>query len=331
MIEAKKDFDIIASSAWANADRIQGEDDDDWALSSSSSASSSLVSKSSTKHKQSKHKFYLRNEPKRDSRTRELNASLVKGNEILEANGLPTIQMIKYTIRFPVGSVVKTQLGLGIVTNFRHVDGFYEVLFQWDETGIKKPSKAYLQGHALSPAPVSTNRETLFARKDVAIKSVVIEPIFLTIPQKAKYDDISRTRSRTSSGGSTSILTFSNSNSPAPELLKLEKSRRLSKDPLSNIRGAKVWTAYGVGIIEDYRRTNDIVIVRGHNNFIMYISRSSVVQLTDPMVTKFDPSSSSLATSSAPSSSSSSKKSQSILLDDDTSSAPPKLEISSSS
>ena len=323
MVEAKKDFDIIASSAWANADRIQGEDDEDWALSSSSTSSSSIVLKSSGKHKLSKHKFYLRNEPKRDSRTRELNTSINKGNDILEANGLPTVQKIKYIIRFPIGSVVKTQLGLGIITNFRHVDGFYEVLFQWDETGVKKPTKAYLQGHALSPAPVSTNRETLFARKDVAIKSVLIEPVFLTIPQKAKYDDISRTRSRTSSGGSTSILTFSNSNSPAPEILKLEKSRRLSKDPLSNIRGAKAWTAFGVGIIEDYRRTNDIVIIRGHNNFIMYVSRSSVVQLTDPIVTKFNPS-----PTSSSSSSTSPKKSQSILLDDDTSSSPPKLEIS---
>lgn len=310
MIEAKKDFDIIASSAWANADRIQGEDDDDWTLSSGSSASSSLVSKPSNKLKRSKFRFSLRNEPKRDCRIRELNVSITKGNEILEANGLSVISKIKYTIRFPIGSVVKTLLGLGIVINFRSTDGFYEVLFQWDETGIKKPIQAFLQGHTLSPQPVNTNRETLFARKDVAIKNVQIEPVFLTVPQKNRYDDASRTRSRTSSGGSASILTFSNSNSPAPEIMKLEKSKRLSKDPLSNFRGAKAWTAYGYGIIEDYRRSNDIVIIRGSNNFIMYVNRSSVVQLTDPIVTKYSPSS---------------KGKSNSLLEDDTSSMPPKL------
>jgi hypothetical protein len=291
MEEAKKDFILIASSAWANADRIQSEDDDDWALSSSKT----LIKK---------HKLYLRNEPKKDCRTRELNISITKGNEILSSNGLPPVAKVKYTIRFPLGSVVKTQLGLGIISNFRHVDGFYEVLFQWDETGVKKPCKAYLQGHTLSPAQVSTNRETLFARKDVAIKNVLIEPVFLTIPQKAKYDEVSRTRSRTSSGNSTSILsTFSTS--PAPDSMK-EKNKKLNnKDPISNIRGAKAWTAFGVGIIEDYRRINDIVIIRGNNNFTMYVSRSSVVQLTDPLVTKYSPLSSSVI------------KSKSVLSDDD--------------
>jgi len=305
MEEAKIDFNIIADSAWANADRIQSDDDEDWALSSSS-----IIKK---------HNLYLRNEPKKDCRTRELNTSITKGNTILAANGLPPVALIRYKIRFPIGSVVKTQLGLGIISKFRDEDGFYEVLFQWDETGVKKQCKAYLQGHTLSPGQVSTNRETLFARKDVAIKNVLIEPVFL--PQKAKYDEISRTRTRTSSGNSTSILS-SFSTSPAPDAMKLEKNKRL-KDPLSNIRGAKAWTNFGVGIIEDYRRINDTVIIRGNYNFTMYLSRSNVVQLTDPIVTKYKPLSSSYDCTS-----SSTLKSKSIsLLFDDINNSLPKVEI----
>lgn len=97
-------------------------------------------------------------EPKRESRLRELNTSLTKGNKILLLNGQQhqsQVKLIRYDCRFPVGCPVVTLFGVGVVTKFRDCDGLYEVMLQWDPTGDarKIPTMGYFQGALIAEAP----------------------------------------------------------------------------------------------------------------------------------------------------------------------------------
>ena len=57
-------------------------------------------------------------------------------------------------------------------------------------------------------------------------------------------------------------------------------------DHLETIRGAQVWTPYGLGYVEDYRIKDDVVVVQLICGAIVFAMRGSVVQLTDPRFTR---------------------------------------------
>eukprot|EP00606_Chrysophyceae_sp_TOSAG23-5_P000151 GSChrysophyteH2.ASY1.ANO1.676.1 assembled CDS len=143
-----------------------------------------------------------------DARMRELNSSLYEANKILAKNNVNLVKLMRFRCRFPNGSLVKTFMGTGVVTRFRDSDGIYEVLIQWDKSGIQPPVKAFLQGHIKDPS-----------------------------------------------------------------------------DRLCDSRGAVAWTPYGLGVVEDFRESDDMVIVKLHWGATSNISRLQVIQLTDPAET----------------------------------------------
>ncbi len=57
-------------------------------------------------------------------------------------------------------------------------------------------------------------------------------------------------------------------------------------DHLEEIRGAQVWTPYGLGYVEDYRIKDDVVVVQLLWGARIFAMRGSVVQLTDPQNTR---------------------------------------------
>ncbi len=57
----------------------------------------------------------------------ELNESLVAANNILIANGMKPILLLRFQCLFPRGTAVMTNFGLGVVEKFRFHDGIYEV------------------------------------------------------------------------------------------------------------------------------------------------------------------------------------------------------------
>ena len=62
-----------------------------------------------------------------------------QGNAVLSREGFGPVRMLKFTSRFAIGTPVATLLGNGVVTRFRPSDGIYEVMFQWDATGVRPP------------------------------------------------------------------------------------------------------------------------------------------------------------------------------------------------
>ncbi len=103
-------------------------------------------------------------ELKVDARMRELNISLYHGNKILADHGISCVKLMRFRCRFPNGSLVKTFMGTGVVTRFRNCDGVYEVLLQWDKTGIKPPVKAFFQGSAMKYIPPPLNPSSTVRR-----------------------------------------------------------------------------------------------------------------------------------------------------------------------
>lgn len=100
-------------------------------------------------------------EAKRDTRVRELNLSLQRGNEVLAAAGLPPVPLLPR--KLTVGSRVKTEYGLAVVTRVRalqHVSAepayygaTYELLVQWDCSGHAPPTRLYLQDWGVVSLP----------------------------------------------------------------------------------------------------------------------------------------------------------------------------------
>ena len=108
-----------------------------------------------------------------EARARELNASIMRANKIYvytisayrrryseisfrdfmeELNGETTL--IRYYMnRFPNGTVVQTCMGKGVVTSFRRVDMMYQVIIQWDSTGLKPPVRCFFQAASICLLP----------------------------------------------------------------------------------------------------------------------------------------------------------------------------------
>ena len=63
---------------------------------------------------------------------------------MLSREGFGPVRLLKFTSRFANGTPVSTLFGKGVVTRFRPSDGIYEVLFQWDVTGVRPPVRTYL-------------------------------------------------------------------------------------------------------------------------------------------------------------------------------------------
>ena len=100
-------------------------------------------------------------EAKRDTRVRELNLSLQRGNEVLAAAGLPPVPLLPR--KLTVGSRVKTEYGLAVVTRVRalqhagaepaYYGATYELLVQWDCSGTAPPTRLYLQDWGVVSLP----------------------------------------------------------------------------------------------------------------------------------------------------------------------------------
>jgi hypothetical protein len=103
-----------------------------------------------------------------NTRAGELNASILRANKVyvehwveesVKDNKLECEpNLLKYYMnRFPNGSVVQISMGKkkscscikGVVVGFRRTDCLYQVLVQWDSTGLKPPVRFFLQGSAM--------------------------------------------------------------------------------------------------------------------------------------------------------------------------------------
>lgn len=114
-------------------------------------------------------------ESKRETRMRELNLALQKGNGVLQSLGFPPVQL--FDRKFIVGSRARTEYGVGVITRIRHnpvkpchgtspLEGnsaissrvyfgaTYEILMQWDSTGCARPIKMFLQDWSIVTMPV---------------------------------------------------------------------------------------------------------------------------------------------------------------------------------
>lgn len=88
----------------------------------------------------------------RESRRQELRAAVVRANDILERERrLPPVPLPLLPKLYPRGTAVRTAFGGGVVTSFRRDDGIYEVLLQWDGTGISKPVKCFVTQANINP------------------------------------------------------------------------------------------------------------------------------------------------------------------------------------
>ena len=96
-------------------------------------------------------------EAKRETRVRELNLSLQRGNEVLLAAGMTPVPLLPR--KLTVGARCRTEFGLGVVTKVRRLllpgaaPGYYgatyEVLCQWDGSGGALPARLFLQDWAV--------------------------------------------------------------------------------------------------------------------------------------------------------------------------------------
>jgi hypothetical protein len=113
-------------------------------------------------------------ELKVDARIREMNASMAKANLILIDEGLSPVELLRFRQRFSVGSVVRTLYGLGVVVRFRNMDGLYEIIVQWDASGMAAPTKMYLQGSSIKPVPLTLNPSMTVRRFRSSASSVQV-------------------------------------------------------------------------------------------------------------------------------------------------------------
>ena len=111
-------------------------------------------------------------ELKIDGRIREMNTSLMKANAILVREKLESVPLLRFRKRFARGSVVRTLYGNGVVQSFRDHDGIYEIIMQWDATGVMKPVRMYLQGSSIKPAPLTLNPSVHVRRFRASASSV---------------------------------------------------------------------------------------------------------------------------------------------------------------
>jgi hypothetical protein len=97
---------------------------------------------------------------KREMRIRELNASLVKGNEILLKNGADKVGLVEFPQIYKNGQIVSTAFGMGKIQSFRSTDGIYEVyvgkgVIEEGEGEVKKPSSKPTTPRDPEPAVLS--------------------------------------------------------------------------------------------------------------------------------------------------------------------------------
>ncbi len=389
MEETVNDFRLIPKDAWASTQDsgfsippgTQQLTDDSCRASGRDKSSSSYSSGNFSRRRGLVSAFSP--ELKYDARMRELNLSLYQANKILVTNSLLDVKLMRFKCRFANGSLVKTFMGTGVVTRFRDCDGIYEVLLQWDKTGLKRPISAFFQGSAMKNIPPPLNPSSHVrrfrgsAQKVVLRSAVTIADIrndstaskkdvssarsnqvavthdsksTLTLAALERHTIIAGTRKMVGSRpSSTDAGTDANSakiqnktelskskafgyrpGDPIPIEKALEiafvpsalsrapgrsshisyidkpttgrartgstsSDERLSSsltgvvvdpsDRLCDSRGAIAWTPYGIGIVDDYREKDDMVLVSLRWGAKSYIGRLFVIQLTDPSET----------------------------------------------
>eukprot|EP00595_Chromulina_sp_UTEXLB2642_P002662 CAMPEP_0196763812 /NCGR_PEP_ID=MMETSP1095-20130614/4828_1 /TAXON_ID=96789 ORGANISM="Chromulina nebulosa, Strain UTEXLB2642" /NCGR_SAMPLE_ID=MMETSP1095 /ASSEMBLY_ACC=CAM_ASM_000446 /LENGTH=754 /DNA_ID=CAMNT_0042117865 /DNA_START=259 /DNA_END=2520 /DNA_ORIENTATION=+ len=123
----------------------------------------------------------------KETRQREINTAINKGNQILLSKGLSDVKPIRIDCQYPIGKPVVTKFGLGIVINYRPSDGIYEVSMQWDITGENKPVIGYFNSSVLRHVHFTCISPIVSIAPS---KRAVNQPnlkIFLTFPWKISY------------------------------------------------------------------------------------------------------------------------------------------------
>jgi hypothetical protein len=219
MEEAIHDFHHIPLESWATT-----QDTGFAAASSAPMVLSENEKREQTTKRKSKRNASItgtvhNQELKIDARMRELNLSIYQANKVLIKEGLSPVKLMRFKSRFLNGSLVKTFMGNGVVTRFRDSDGVYEVLLQWDCTGLKPPIKAFFQGSAMKNIPPPLNPSSTVRRFRGIAQPVVLRSAVI-IPQVIK-ETIKR------EGSSTSYIS-SNRSSPATVTKSDERTSSLT-------------------------------------------------------------------------------------------------------
>lgn len=213
MEEAVHDFGIISAESWTAAQATGLTVAASPAVADSEKNAEKGKSEAMRKKKEKARIIPVYNpELKVDARMRELNLSLYRANKLLSSEGISPVKLMRFTCRFAVGSLVRTFIGTGVVTRFRSNDGVYEVLLQWDATGIKPPVKAFLQGSAMKLVPPPLNpsshvRRFRGAAQPVVLRSAVTIPILpkdSTTKKEERFWQSSQNSSNRSSPATTS-------------------------------------------------------------------------------------------------------------------------------
>jgi hypothetical protein len=146
-----------------------------------SSSKSTIVSAGSSGHKSSAStpaRLMLaaqEMEIKRDIQMRELNLYLRKGNKILSGAGIGPVALLEFFPRHGPGDVVSTPYGRGIVKRFRPLDGMYELLLYWDNSGFGNPITASLRSPVVQPCRAPADmplRSSLFRPRSLPALAV---------------------------------------------------------------------------------------------------------------------------------------------------------------
>ena len=106
---------------------------------------------------------------RKERQIRLINTSMLAANVILKQNNVPEVPLLRFAIRYPIGTPVSCRIGLGIVHSFRSADGIYEVLLHFSADG-KARARGYFIGEALTLVTTRGPKNLLLSIAPVAYR-----------------------------------------------------------------------------------------------------------------------------------------------------------------
>ena len=106
---------------------------------------------------------------RKERQIRLINTSMLAANVILKQNNVPEVPLLRFAIRYPIGTPVSCRMGLGIVHSFRSGDGIYEVLLHFSADG-KARARGYFIGEALTLVTTRGPKNLLLSIAPVAYR-----------------------------------------------------------------------------------------------------------------------------------------------------------------